>query len=136
MIQEYGKGLDIKLSPNFSTSEFDCKCDLPSCTYTLVDSDLIDALELLRAKVDAPIQVKWAGGGSGYRCSAHNKAVRGKPGSLHLVGKAADIRCIKLSTQALFQIADQLDYFKHGGLGIGFTFLHTDTRGYKSRWRY
>jgi len=136
MVHEYGKGLSIKLSPNFSTDEFDCKCDLPSCTYTLVDSDLIDALELLRAKVNSPIQVKWAGGGSGYRCSAHNKAVRGKPGSLHLTGKAADIRSVRLSSQALSQLAEGVDHFKHGGIGTAFTFVHVDTRGYRARWKY
>lgn len=136
MVNEYGKGLSIKLSPNFSTDEFDCRCDLPSCTYTLVDSDLIDALELLRAKVNAPIQVKWAGGGSGYRCSAHNKAVRGKAGSFHLLGKAADIRCVTLSSQALAGLAESVDHFKHGGIAYGFTFCHVDTRGYRARWKY
>lgn len=135
MIEDFMKGISFKLSPHFNTSEFDCHCKLDTCKYTLVDSELIDGLELLRFKV-GPIQVKWIGGGSGYRCSAHNKLIGGKPGSYHLLGKAADIRSLRSTPQELFRVAETIDHFKNGGMAYGRTFLHLDTRGYKARWKY
>lgn len=46
-------------------------------------------LDLVRAHVDSPIIVN-----SGYRCPSVNKAVGGVENSLHLKGRAADIRFV------------------------------------------
>lgn len=46
-------------------------------------------LDLVRAHVDSPVIVN-----SGYRCPQVNKAVGGVENSLHLQGRAADIRFV------------------------------------------
>lgn len=50
---------------------------------------LKSVLDLVRAHVDSPIIVN-----SGYRCPCLNKAVGGVENSLHLQGRAADIRFV------------------------------------------
>ncbi len=130
MITEYKKKKSFQLSKNFNSLEFDCHCKYPECTTTLVDSDLVDALELLRKKVK-PVHIL-----SGYRCSAHNKIVNGKPGSYHLLGKAADIYVEGLDISSLYYYVVDIAAFRRGGVGIAQTFLHVDVRKYLSRWYY
>lgn len=50
---------------------------------------LKSVLDLVRAHVDSPVLVN-----SGYRCPCVNKAVGGVENSLHLQGRAADIRFV------------------------------------------
>lgn len=125
MIKEYPKESTEKLSENFSVNEFKCKCNSVTCTTTLVDTDLIDGLQEKRTKWGKPIKIM-----SGYRCSSHNKAVRGKPGSLHLTGKAADIIVKNMPVK---DVADDCEDFD--GLGRYSSFTHVDVRGYKARWK-
>ena len=120
------------LSEHFSRHEFECPC----CKECHVDEHLISALEELR---------KVAGGGaiivvSGYRCPDHNNAVGGSPTSLHLVGKAADIRIKKRagstywSETDMYLFAMMVDAFRNGGIGIMRQTIHVDVRGYMARW--
>lgn len=128
MVQQFTKGAGIPLSAHFRSNEFDCKCRRPSCTYTLVDSDLISGLEVLREKFGAIIIL------SGFRCSAHNREVGGKPGSFHMLGKAADVASTVVSAQKLSAYAETVPVFRNGGLGRYAGFTHVDARGYRARW--
>ena len=53
----------------------------------MVDEDAMDKLQALRAKLGRPVIIT-----SAYRSKAHNAAVGGAQESLHLRGKAFDIR--------------------------------------------
>lgn len=130
MINEYKKGKSFQLSKNFRSLEFDCQCKYQECSTTLVDLDLIEALERLRKKVK-PIHIT-----SGYRCSRHNKEIKGKIGSYHLIGKAADVYVEGLETSSLYYHVISIPLFEKGGVGIASTFIHVDTRGYRTRWYY
>lgn len=130
MVKEYPKGQRIAISEHFRSSEMDCHCQSRECTVTYVDTDLIDALELLREKVGAPIVVT-----SGYRCSSHNRAVGGKPGSVHMTGKAADVLCEGVSVDTIRYAAESIPAFDDGGIGRYDSFTHLDTRNYRARWR-
>jgi uncharacterized protein YcbK (DUF882 family) len=126
MVNGYKKGISAKLSAHFSTTEFDCHCSRPSCDITYVDDDLIKFLEEKRDMVGKQFNVL-----SGFRCTAHNHEVGGKPGSQHLQGKAADLQF------PLNDILDYVDFFKDAdGLGIYRKkhFLHVDVRGHRARW--
>jgi uncharacterized protein YcbK (DUF882 family) len=125
MVKEYKKGSAVKLSKNFSLSEMDCHCKSPSCKITYVDTDLIEFLEEKRDMIGKPLIIL-----SGFRCTAHNKRVGGKPGSQHLQGKAADL---KLKNH---DILGYVDFFKDAqGLGVYKTFIHVDARsGGRARW--
>lgn len=126
MIKEYKKGILQPLSKHFKTTEFDCHCKRKECDVTYIDTDLIDYLEEKRDMLSRPFLIL-----SGFRCTAHNKQVGGKPGSQHLVGKAADIHFPNNN------IIDYSDFFKDAdGLGIyrKKQFLHIDVRGHRARW--
>jgi zinc D-Ala-D-Ala carboxypeptidase len=71
---------------------------------------------------------------SGFRCTAHNRAVGGKPGSIHLLGKAADVVALKVKPSTVAFAAESIRAFANGGLGRYDTFTHVDVRGYRSRW--
>lgn len=111
-----------RLSEHFDGKEFACRC----CGVVKIDPMLVAKLECLRASIgNRPIFVN-----SGYRCPKHNKSVGGAEKSLHMQGKAADIR-VSLDMAELGKMSDRI--FKVGGMGIYKTFIHVDT-GPTRRW--
>ncbi len=127
MIREYVKGMRHQLSDHFNSDEFDCHCKRGLCIVTYIDDDLIAKLEEHR--------VKWDGKRitiiSGFRCTAHNLEVKGKPGSSHLIGKAGDITVEGMTPDEVANDCEDMD-----GLGRYDDFTHVDVRGHKSRWDY
>ena len=104
------------LSEHFSQDEFKCTC----CGEIKYDPLLFAKLECLRASLNhIPIIVN-----SGYRCQKNNKKVGGVDNSLHLQGKAIDIRT-NGNMAELVKMADRI--FKNNGLGIYKNFIHVDT---------
>ena len=124
MIKEYKKNSNEKISDHFNSDEFDCRCDYSSCEITYVDTDIIDYLEEKRAYLGVPIIVT-----SGFRCTRWNKRVGGKPGSIHMTGKAADIRLKGKDITQFGEVFEDAD-----GMRVYDSFVHVDKRGYKSRW--
>ncbi len=117
------------LSEHFRSHEFACHC----CGTTAVRRRLIDALERLRIKCgNQPITVT-----SGYRCLSWNKIVGGVPKSRHCAGEAADIVVAGMLPVEVAQVAERIEPFSHGGIGI-YTdqgFVHLDVRhGGPARW--
>ena len=107
----------MKLSENFTTEEFCCKCP---CDTVRVDLRIVDALEKLRTVV-GPIAIE-----SGYRCPAHNKAVGGVENSPHKRGMAADIRVGGMLAADLYRKAKDLGIFTGIGLSIEGNYVHVD----------
>lgn len=120
----YKKGVAIKLSKNFKTTEFDCRCS--SCSTTLINSDLVSHLQKIRNHFKKPVVIN-----SGYRCASHNRRVGGARYSQHLFGNAADIvvKGVKPS-----EVAAYCETLGVNGIGRYRTFTHIDVRGYKARW--
>lgn len=117
------------LSANFSRHEFACHC---GCGADFVNHDLVTALQLLRDALNKPILIN-----SGIRCVTHNREVRGKPRSYHLIGKAADIHVAGISTSELYDFIDaNADVFGIGGIGRYSKqgFVHVDVRS-GNKWR-
>lgn len=129
MIKRYKKFEDVKLSDNFISTDFDCKCREKTCDFTLIDSDLIYALDQLVDRFVPQIQIL-----SGYRCSHHNAAVQGKLGSFHLLGKGSDIKSQFASPEEIYYHTKSIPLFNNGGIGVYLNWIHLDVRGYKSRW--
>lgn len=127
MVKQYQKGAIVQLSVNFWLHEFDCHCQRPECQTTLVDMNLVRALEELRTKVHL-VHLD-----CGYRCPAHNREVGGVAHSQHVEGKAADIKT-PLGTQATKAQAESIPAFQNGGIGLYPHFVHVDVRGHKARW--
>jgi len=118
------KGSDIKLTKNFSSDEFDCKCGYSSCTQTLIDLELVTKLQKLR-DIAGPLKIT-----SGFRCKKHNKNVGGVPTSQHTTGTAADIQSKRLHPDLIAETADRI----FNGVGRYDTFTHVDTRDGKASW--
>lgn len=114
---------NISVSKNFKLYEFECK---DGGHLVKVSSELVDKLQQLRNMIGKPIIIN-----SAYRTPSHNKVVGGNPNSLHLQGKAADIRVNGISPKKLADYAEKVGF---GGIGIYSTFVHLDVREVKSRW--
>lgn len=111
------------LSPHFSSHEFRCK----DGTEHPIDPKLIAMLEQIRAHFMAPITIV-----SGYRSPAHNAKVKGAKNSMHVQGKAADIRVAGVDPEVVYQHCNMA--FKTGGVGRYKSFTHIDCRDTRARW--
>jgi uncharacterized protein YcbK (DUF882 family) len=123
----------MKLSNNFSKSEFECKCgcEMPEAVLLEV-TRLANELQHIRDFIHKPMNLTNA-----YRCPEHNKEVGGVSNSQHILGKAADIQIEELEPSEVYKTIDNLTDHGHivqGGLGKYNTFTHYDIRGTKARW--
>lgn len=113
----------MKLSKNFSSEEFQCRC----CGKITIEPKLIEKLELLRQELDNhPIIIN-----SGYRCKKNNELVKGVPNSQHTLGKAADIRVTGFTPEQVAKAAEKVGFT---GIGIYNNFTHVDIRSNPARW--
>ena len=123
----------MRITENFSLSEFDCKdgSELPTALLPNV-LDLADNLQVLRDYLGVPVSLN-----SAYRSLEHNRKIGGATNSQHLLAKAADIVVESKSPE---QVANIIKYLIsegkmiQGGLKVYNTFTHYDIRGHKSRW--
>jgi uncharacterized protein YcbK (DUF882 family) len=128
VVKEYRKGSKVKVSKNFNSSEFDCKCKDPNCQTTLIDKDHLDKLQALRDFLGQPVTIT-----SAFRCEKYNKAVGGASKSRHKEGDATDIIVKNMTPD---EVAEKCEHFD--GLGKYNSFTHIDSRGEekKARWDF
>ena len=128
----------MKLTNNFSKSEFDCKSgeDMP---LEVLENVKLLAIQLqkIRDYVGKPIRIN-----SAYRNKAYNQAIGGVKTSQHILGKAADITIDTFTPDEVVSIIENmltnemLGGFYIGGLGSYNSFTHVDIRDKKSRWNF
>lgn len=116
--------------PDFSPAEIACR----HCGKIHVEKGALDLLQELRDKIKKPMIVT-----SGYRCPAHNRAVKGAKNSQHKLGRAFDISMSNHNPHAFKVAAEEI-----GFTGIGTyppkknganNFMHVDNRpGGEARW--
>ncbi len=155
---------NLRVSPHFTLGQFLCKQQSAYPKYLLLDSGLLDKLELLLRKVNSKgITTNSFVVMSGYRTPYYNKAIGNVTNSRHIYGGAADIfidvrpvdnfmddinqdgmKNLK-DAEYLYNIADKLvSHSKHpelvGGVGLydktsaHGPFVHVDVRGTPARW--
>jgi uncharacterized protein YcbK (DUF882 family) len=111
---------------NFQFSEFSCPC----CGQNKMEPVFLAMIDDLREQFGAPLHVN-----SGYRCEKHNAEVGGKPHSMHLTGKAADISTVNMTNEQRHEFMMIVKaMFK--GIGVGKTFTHMDMRQTPAFWVY
>ena len=115
------------LSKNFSRHEFECRC----CGRAEINQRLVDALQELRDLAGLPVRVT-----SGYRCPEHNQAIGGATRSQHLLGTAADIVVRGMIPAEMYRLAEDIEAFHNGGIGVypDKGFIHVDVRDRRARW--
>lgn len=122
-----------QLTKNFRLSEFQSKdgAEMPDEVYDNIVR-LAEELQVIRDIVKLPIRIN-----SAYRSPEHNRKVGGVYNSQHLLGTAADLVIVGLSSSKAYLIIDKLQHSGHiltGGLGLYRTFVHYDIRGRRNRW--
>ena len=113
------------LSTYFKRSEFACKC---GCGFDAVDVELLDVLEYLREHFNRPVVIN-----SACRCEAHNRFVKGAKNSIHVRGKAADVRVQGIEPAEVATYLEQ-KYPDKYGIGRYPSFTHIDVRAIRSHW--
>ena len=86
----------------------------------LIDDCMVGHLQKIRDYYGKPIIIT-----SGYRPEAYNKSVNGATSSLHIEGRAADIRIDGISPKVLASYCKSIGI---KGIGIYADFVHIDTR--------
>lgn len=114
------------LNKYFKRKEFACRC---GCGTSTVDAELLQVVTDVREHFDLPVVVN-----SGHRCAKHNASVGGAKNSVHMTGKAADIKVSSIHPSV---VADYLEkkYPDKYGIGRYKSFTHIDVRDVKARWR-
>ena len=122
-----------KISEHFCVYEFACS---DKSDKVLVDTELVNTLEQIRAHFGKPVHIN-----SAYRTPAYNISVGGSPNSQHCKGTAADIVIKGIDPIRIALYVTTLPYFKsHGGIGyysraqVTGGFVHVDVRSNVSRW--
>ncbi|MEM8562451.1 MAG: D-Ala-D-Ala carboxypeptidase family metallohydrolase [Pseudomonadota bacterium] len=153
----------IRVSPNFTLSQFACKQSGGYPKYVVLRPELVLKLErVLRAVNEAGNATDTFHVMSGYRTPFYNRAIGNVPYSRHVWGGAADIFVDAqpqdgvmddLNGDGVFNKQDALwlaalieglstaeHVSQHGGLGSYGSnaahgpFVHVDVRGYRARW--
>lgn len=115
-----------KLSTNFRVREFAC---LDGSDPIFIDTELVTILQKIRTHFGRAVTIT-----SAYRTPPRNKSVGGTAYSMHLYGRAADIKVSGISPTRVAEYAEKL-LPDRGGIGIYDTFTHIDVRTTKSRWK-
>ncbi len=77
---------DIRVSKNFMSREFMCKCNYDDCNHAFIYHKTSDSLQRFRDSLGYAIFLT-----SAYRCQRHNTDVDGHVDSYHKKGHAVDI---------------------------------------------
>lgn len=80
------KHIDNYVLDNLNIKEVQCKCSHPTCHYTLISPNVLQAFNRVRKQFKTPLHIN-----SGFRCQSHNIEVGGAPKSRHTRGLAIDI---------------------------------------------
>lgn len=123
----YKKHANSYLSKNFQVKEFIAKGSPLRSMYEqgvyyelLIDDKLVGYLQMIRDHYGKPIIIT-----SGYRPKEYNKSVNGATSSLHIEGRAADIRIDGVTPKDLAAYCKSIGI---KGIGTYSDFVHIDTR--------
>lgn len=111
----------MRLTDHFTREEMECPC----CHRLELHPDLLPRLEKLRNTLGFALPIT-----SACRCRSHNKAVKGKDDSRHLIDgqlcEAVDIACYDDNTR--YRIVQCAMFQCFGGVGVGENLVHLDIR--------
>lgn len=113
------------LNQYFKRKEFACRC---GCGTSTVDAELLQVVTDVREHFGTPVVIT-----SGHRCAKHNANVGGVNNSMHLTGKAADIKVQGITPYRVWSYLTAR-YPNKYGIGSYPNFTHIDVRDGCARW--
>lgn len=127
MVKSYNYNSVVRLSDNFVTSEFRCKCG--KSHSTLISTELVNGLQQLINVLGASKAIIT----SGYRCPEHDKAVGGNGKGQHTLGRAADVKFFDrsgkaINTKLVACKAQDLGFAGIANIDKTYTAIHLDVR--------
>ena len=115
---------ETRVANNFKVKEFRCK---DGSDKILICPETVTILQAIRDYFGKPVTIN-----SAYRTPTYNKKIGGASRSQHMVGTACDIKVAGVPPTA---IAGYIEAnFPNHGVGLYPTFVHVDSRGYKTYW--
>lgn len=114
-----------QLTKNFKVREFRCK---DGSDLILICQETVEILQAIRDYFGKQVVIN-----SAYRTPSWNKKVGGASNSQHVKGTACDIRVKDVPSWAVAGFLE--DRYTNHGIGYYSTFVHIDSRGYKSYWK-
>ena len=126
-LKTYSNSDTTQISAHFNVREFRCKCGgNHSCQ---IAAELVDKLEQLYAALDCGKIIV----NSGYRCTAHDKAVGGNGAGQHTKGTAADVVCYDnsggiISAKTVCCKAQDLGFGGIANISAKYQAVHLDVR--------
>lgn len=109
----------VQIAYKLFSNEVACKCNLPTCHFTLIDPELLKLWDYFRVKWGKPVNIN-----SGFRCQTHNVNVGGAFSSQHTQGGALDLALPNSNTAEFIALAKRIFPF----VLIYDTFIHVDIR--------
>lgn len=131
LVRIYPKGADIQLSKWFHLKEYEDPSTDADNHYTLLNPQLVDLMDELRALYGKPITIT-----SGFRTQAKNREIKGANKSFHTIGYACDWTCSDLQLD-YNKMVNKIKEWRNNGLlrylgGFGIYrsrgFIHFDVR--------
>ncbi|MCM1224176.1 MAG: peptidoglycan-binding protein [Lachnospiraceae bacterium] len=126
MIKTYKSTDNVRLSENFCSKEFYCKCGKNHEQY--ISDELVSKLQSLIEILGADKAII----NSGYRCASHDKFVGGSGYGMHTKGLAADVKFYKgntvLSTKTVACKAQDIGFTGIANIDSSYTAIHLDVR--------
>ncbi len=126
-LKTYSNSDTTQISAHFNAKEFHCKCG-GNHSYQIA-AELVDKLEQLYAALDCGKIII----NSGYRCTAHDKAVGGNGAGQHTKGTAADVVCYDksggiISAKTVCCKAQDLGFGGIANISAKYQAVHLDVR--------
>lgn len=117
----------VQITPHFNSTEFRCKCGKEH--EFEVNDTLVQKLEQLYAAINCSKIIVT----SGFRCSAHDKAVKGSGTGQHTLGNAADICCYgqdgqPISSKVVCCKAQDIGFRGIANITAAYQYTHVDVR--------
>lgn len=112
---------------DFKIEDFTCKC---GCGANGMQEEFLERLQEFRTEMQIPFVID-----SGFRCASWNKKCGGKPDSMHLVGRAADISTKVMNGRDLHRFLWEA-FARFNGVGVAKRYIHVDNRRDLASWVY
>ena len=130
MNKKYEYSDTTQLSQHFNAKEFRCKCGKEH--EFEVSDELVKKLEQLYTALNCSKIIVT----SGFRCSAHDKAVKGSGAGQHTLGNAADICCYgqdgqPISSKTVCCKAQDIGFSGIANITAAYQYTHVDVRSGK-----